>query len=129
MAAGVRPKGFKCCIAGHVLLQSGAYDEHDLLGQCGFHDGGRLWERAGDALGLTKAQRTELFFPSQWDQPHKQRYYLCASDEEAEVCAAYIDYFIAKHGVSEKSVESNRLKRIEEGAEHTASLKSMLSAV
>ena len=104
VAGEAQPRGFKCCIAGHVLLQSGEHDEKDLLGQCGFHDGGRLWERAGDALGLTTAQRTELFFPSQWDQPHKQRYYLCSSAEEAGVCAAYIDYFISKHARPSKAI-------------------------
>jgi hypothetical protein len=70
-----------------------------LLRRGGFHDGEHLWQRAGDVLDLTKAQRDELFFPSQWDKPYKQDYYLCARDEEADIAAAYIDHFISKHAV------------------------------
>jgi hypothetical protein len=97
--AGARPDGFKCCIAGHVLLEhEGAYDETGLLCEGGFHDCGYLWQRAAEAAGLSKAQRNELFFPSQWNEPFKQRYYLCARAEEAAVSAAYMDYFRYKHG-------------------------------
>jgi hypothetical protein len=98
---GDAPDGFKCCIAGHVLLQSGRYTQRTLLRDGGFHDGTHLWQEAGRVLGLTEAQRDELFFPSQWDKPYKQRYYLCGSDEEAEVAAAYIDYFASKYAASE----------------------------
>lgn len=96
---GDAPVGFKCCIAGHALLHGDDFDERTLLQRGGFHDGEHLWQRAGDVLGLTKAQRDELFFPSQWDKPYKQDYYLCARNEEADIAAAYIDHFISKHGV------------------------------
>jgi hypothetical protein len=96
---GDAPVGFKCCIAGHALLHGDGFDERALLRRGGFHDGEHLWQRAGDVLDLTKAQRDELFFPSQWDKPYKQDYYLCARDEEADIAAAYIDHFISKHAV------------------------------
>lgn len=100
---GARPAGFKCCIAGHVLLQSGRRTHRTLLRDGGFHDGTHLWQEAGRVLGLTEAQRDELFFPSQWDKPYKQRYYLCSNAEEAEVAAAYIDYFVSKYATPESS--------------------------
>ncbi len=96
---GEAPVGFRCCIAGHALLHGAGFDERTLLQRGGFHDGGHLWQHAGDILDLTTAQRDELFFPSQWDKPYKQDYYLCGRDEEAEVAAAYIDHFISKHAV------------------------------
>lgn len=92
------PEGFKCCIAGHTLLQYGSHTERDLLVDGGFHSGGGLWEMAAAALGLEPAECRTLFFPSQWDKPYKQNYYLCSADEEAEVAAAYLDYFMQKHG-------------------------------
>ncbi len=94
---GARPEGFKCCIAGHALLQSGRYSRAALLRAGGFHDGVRLWPEAGQVLDLTVAQRDELFFPSQWDSPYKQRYYLCRAAEEAEIAGAYIDYFVSMY--------------------------------
>lgn len=95
------PRGFKCCIAGHTLLVSERSSERDLLCRSGLHNNdGSLYQRAGEALGLAKAQRLELFFPSQWDAPYKQEYYLCSREAEAEVCAAYIDYFMSKHGLT-----------------------------
>jgi hypothetical protein len=96
---GDAPIGFKCCIAGHVLLRGADFDERALLQRGGFHDGEHLWQQAGTVSGLTTEQRDELFFPSQWDKPYKQDYYLCSRDEEAEIAAAYIDYFISKHNV------------------------------
>lgn len=91
------PSGFKCCIAGHVLLEAAICDKRTLLRRGGFHSGDRLWTQAGQVLALTTDQRDELFFPSQWDKPYKQNYYLCAKEEEAEVAASYIDYFTRKH--------------------------------
>jgi len=95
---GVRPKGFRACIAGHVLLEHGSHSERDLLREGGFHTGGPLWEDAASALGLDRVRCRELFFPSQWDKPYKQDYYLCSGDEEPQVAAAYLDYFMQKHG-------------------------------
>lgn len=95
-----RPDGFKCCLAGHALLLDGRSDERGLLCRSGLHNSdGSLYQRAGEALRLSRAQQLELFFPSQWDAPFKQRYYLCSRDEETTVCAEYIDYFMDKHGV------------------------------
>jgi hypothetical protein len=96
---GAAPEGFKCCIAGHVLLESKAFTERELLEEGGFHTGGYLWEQAATALGLNEDRCRELFFPSQWDKPYKQNYYLCAKREEAEVAASYIDYFVSKYAV------------------------------
>jgi hypothetical protein len=95
---GARPEGFQACIAGHVLLEHGSHSERDLLREGGFHTGGALWERAADALGLGEDRCRELFFPSQWDKPYKQDYYLCSGDEEPNVAAAYLDYFMQKYG-------------------------------
>lgn len=103
------PDGFKCCIAGHVLLEDGRSDERGLLCRSGLHNNdGSLYQRAGEALGLTREQRLELFFPSQWDAPFKQEYYLCGRDEESAVCAAYIDYFIGKHAQQHSASETAR---------------------
>jgi hypothetical protein len=98
MAEGARPEGFKCCIAGHVLLEGDILTEGELLEEGGFHTGGELWAQAADALALDAERCRELFFPSQWDAPYKQEYYLCGRAEEAEVAAAYIDYFVSKYG-------------------------------
>ncbi len=100
LRAGEQPEGFRACIAGHVLLHHGTHSERDLLREGGFHTGGALWERAADALGLNDDRCRELFFPSQWDKPYKQDYYLCASEEESDVAAAYLDYFIQKYGTA-----------------------------
>jgi hypothetical protein len=94
---GAPPDGFRCCIAGHVLLESGGLSERDLLREGGFHTGGALWDRAAVALDAGEEQCRELFFPSQWDRPFKQKYYLCTRDEEARVATAYLDYFVGKH--------------------------------
>jgi len=99
---GHPPEGFRCCIAGHVLLESDTLAERDLLREGGFHTGGALWNRAAAVLEMSVEQGRELFFPSQWDRPFKQRYYLCGQDEEAEVATAYIRYFLQKHGCAEE---------------------------
>lgn len=94
---GASPRGFKCCIAGHVLMESDTYTERELLRHGGFHTGGGLWEEAGAVLGLSTPQYRTLFFPSQWEKPYKQEYYLCSASEEAEVAAAYLDHYMTKH--------------------------------
>lgn len=104
---GADPVGFKCCIAGHVLLKGGGFDERTLLKRGGFHDGEHLWQRAGEVLGLTEAQRDELFFPTQWDAPYKEEYYRCTREKEAEIAAAYIDYFMSKYGGSTKERDAS----------------------
>ena len=95
---GAAPEDFRCCIAGHVLLHRGALTERTLLREGGFHTGGEIWSRAARALSISEAQGRELFFPSQWDRPFKQRYYLCDRDEEADLAVSYLDYFLNKHG-------------------------------
>lgn len=100
---GAAPKGFRCCIAGHVLLRSGVLDERQLIQEGGFHTGGVLWKQAARVLGIGEERCRELFFPSQWDQPYKEDYYLCPRSEEAEVAAAYLDHFLQKYGTADLS--------------------------
>lgn len=95
---GTDPEGFRCCIAGHVLLQSQICTERTLLREGGFHTGGELWTVAARTAGLSDEQGRELFFPSQWDAPFKKRYYLCAREDEAELATSYIDHFLTKYG-------------------------------
>lgn len=98
LQGNAQPVGFRCCIAGHALLQSGACTRRELLRQGGFHTGGPLWDRAAEALRIGEKKSHRLFFPSQWDKPFKQEYYLCSQDEEAAVAAAYLDYFVGEYG-------------------------------
>jgi hypothetical protein len=107
LAEGASPEGFRCCIAGHVLLESGRFTRRDLLREGGFHTGGALWNQAAAALNVGDAQCRELFFPSQWEHPFKKRYYLCARDEEAEVATAYLDHFVQKHGAPDSGDEAS----------------------
>lgn len=95
---GVPPEGFRCCIAGHVLLRKGVLTERGLLREGGFHTGGGVWSRAAEAASISGDQGRDLFFPSQWDRPYKQQYYLCDHSEEASLAAEYLDYFLQKHG-------------------------------
>ena len=97
------PEGFRCCIAGHVLLEGSALSERDLLREGGFHTGGALWGQAAALLGIGDERSRELFSPSQWDHPFKKRYYLCTQDEEAEVATAYLDYILQTYGATEAS--------------------------
>ena len=106
---GDHPDGFKCCIAGHVLLESNEMTERELLQVGGFHTGGGLWEQAAEALGITQEQCRELFFPSQWDKPYKQNYYLCSREEEADVAASYVEYFVHKYGTEAEREQAERL--------------------
>jgi hypothetical protein len=94
---GAAPEGFRCCIAGHVLLRAGDHSERDLLRVGGFHTGGELWVDAAHHAGIRPDQGHELFFPSQWDRPYKQQYYLCDSTEEAFLAADYLDHFLNKY--------------------------------
>ena len=106
---GDHPDGFRCCIAGHVLLESNEMTERELLQVGGFHTGGGLWEQAAEALGITQEQCRELFFPSQWDKPYKQNYYLCSREEEADVAASYVEYFVHKYGTEAEREQAERL--------------------
>jgi hypothetical protein len=83
-----------------VLLCHGALTERTLLREGGFHTGGAVWTRAAHALSIGEAQGRELFFPSQWDRPFKQEYYLCDRDDEADLAVSYLDYFANKHAPS-----------------------------
>lgn len=97
---GASAEGFRCCIAGHVLLHDGTLSERALLREGGFHTGGGVWNRAARAASISAEQGRELFFPSQWDRPFKQKYYLCGADEEADLAVSYLDHFLNKHGPS-----------------------------
>lgn len=133
LRTGAPPQGFRCCIAGHVLLQTGRFEEPALLRNGGFHTGGGLWVQAAEALALSKAQGRELFFPSQWDTPHKQEYYLCSQAEEADVATTYIDYFLKKHsGPSVSPFEvghsPDRVERAAQGPGRTSAHPRSLAA-
>ncbi|WP_022834980.1 hypothetical protein [Salisaeta longa] len=116
LAHHARPEGFKCCIAGHALLQTDAFSERRLLKAGGFHTGGCLWNAAARALDLTPPQARELFFPSQWDKPYKQDYYLCGKDEEASIAGSYIDYFIGKHAPKARPAPSEAAASVQDVA-------------
>ncbi|PSQ97323.1 MAG: hypothetical protein BRD55_03300 [Bacteroidetes bacterium SW_9_63_38] len=103
---GAVPEGFRCCIAGHVLLQSRTCTERMLLRKGGFHTGGELWAEAARTAGLSSDQSRELFFPSQWEHPFKQQYYLCAREEEAGLASLYMDHFLSKY--AEGALQSGR---------------------
>lgn len=75
---GAAPEDFRCCLAGHVLVLGGRFTEAELLRRSVRHDDGYLGRAAGDLLGLTEAQRTTLFYPSQWADPFRSVYYLSA---------------------------------------------------
>lgn len=98
LRSGAVPDGFRCCIAGHVLLENGTHSERDLLRAGGFHTGGELWVEAARHASICSEQGRELFFPSQWDRPFKQQYYLCDRAAEASLAADYLDYFLEKYG-------------------------------
>lgn len=96
---GDAPQGFRCCIAGHVLLLGGRFDERGLLRHSVRCDDGYLGRQASEALQLTEQQRKELFYPSIWAEPFRSQYYLTQGPEaEAGLCAAYIDHFLEQHG-------------------------------
>lgn len=127
---GATPEGFRCCIAGHALLEAEQATEQALLRDGGFHTGGGLWSQAADVLFLSEGQEQELFFPSQWDRPYKQDYYLCARREEADVAADYISHFVRKHGDGRPSPFSvshgvERSERAARLAEHSADTRGL----
>jgi hypothetical protein len=100
---GVSPVGFRCCIAGHVLLEAEVLTRRELLREGGFHTGGGVWSRAARVAALSADQARTLFFPSQWDRPYKQQYYLCDHDEEAALAASYVAYFVDEYGSPARS--------------------------
>ncbi|MEM1043687.1 MAG: hypothetical protein AAGI91_13800 [Bacteroidota bacterium] len=95
---GAAPEGFRGCIAAHVLLLSGTFDETGLVRRNLHFDNGTLSAAARDVLGLDGAQYRELFYPSQWPDPFRARYYTTQTPEaEAAVCAAYLADFLGRH--------------------------------
>lgn len=100
---GAPTEGFRCCIAGRVLLEGEGLSRRELLQKGGFHTGGGVWKRAAHAAALDGDQARRLFFPSQWDRPYKQQYYLCGRDEEATLAGSYIEYFVDEYGASSRS--------------------------
>ena len=96
---GEVPVDFRCCIAGHVLLLGGRFDEATLLAHSVRQDDGFLGRCAQETAGLTDDQRRLLFYPSLWADPYRSRYYLTTTcQEEAAVCADVLAYFIEQHG-------------------------------
>ena len=92
------PEAFRCCIAGHVLLLSGRFDETSLLRHSVRCDDGYLGRCARDILGLSEVQRRTLFYPTQWAEPFRRDYYLAGTGRpEAEVAAAYLAHFLHTH--------------------------------
>jgi len=79
------------------------FSQRELLREGGFHTGGGVWNRAAQVAALSDDQARTLFFPSQWDCPYKQQYYLCAREEEATLAASYIEYFVDEYGPSVRS--------------------------
>ena len=95
---GAAPEGFRGCIAAHVLLLSGRYDETGLVRQHLHFDNGTLSAAARDVLDLTPDQYRELFYPSQWPDPFRADYYTTKTAEaEATVCADFLADFLARH--------------------------------
>ncbi|MEM1126098.1 MAG: hypothetical protein AAGI71_05550 [Bacteroidota bacterium] len=98
---GASPDAFRCCIAGHVLLLSGAYTERTLLADSLIYDAGYLGRKAATLLALTLDQHRELFYPSQWGEPFRRDYYLAqAPSQEAAVAVAYLKHFLDRHAPS-----------------------------
>jgi len=92
------PDHFRCCIAGHVLVEGGVLTEQELLRQSVRYDDGHLARLAAVTAKLTDDQRNELFYPALWADPLRSRYYLSAErTEEAAICAAYVRFFVDKH--------------------------------
>ncbi|MEM8599052.1 MAG: hypothetical protein AAGF99_03950 [Bacteroidota bacterium] len=88
---GVAPEGFRCCLAGHVLLLGGVYDERTLLKLSVERDLGFLGREARVALDATDAEQRLLFYPSQWPKAFREAYYTVPRAEEARVVAAFLD--------------------------------------
>lgn len=106
---GEVPTDFRCCIAGHVLLLSGTYTEQALLIESVRRDDGFLGREARDLLRLTPAQHTTLFYPSQWAEPFRSRYYLSqAGAEEAHVAAAFLAHFLDQHAAAPLPLAADR---------------------
>ncbi len=87
LAAGASPEGFRCCIAGHVLLLGGYCDEAMLLRLSVQRDDGFIGREAARLLGISREQARRLFYPTGWPEPYRSRYYQ-AADHEAEAILA-----------------------------------------
>ena len=97
LASDAQPLQFRCCIAGHALLLGGAFDEAGLLKQSVRYDDGYLGRCAQEVLELTDAQRRALFYPTQWAEPYRSRYYLAPDRPgEAQAAAAFLTHFISE---------------------------------
>ena len=95
------PENFRGCIAAHVLLLSGRFDEAGLVRQHLHFDNGTLSAAACDVLGLDPDQYRELFYPSQWPDPFRATYYTTTTAEaEATVCAEVLTDFLDRHAPS-----------------------------
>jgi hypothetical protein len=97
LAKGTPPEGFRCCIAGHVLLCQGSLSERSLL-QCSVTcDDGFVGRYARDVLGATEQEQRRLFYPSQWAEPYSSAYYLAQTrGEEAKAAVGFLDFVLAQ---------------------------------
>ncbi|MEL6613327.1 MAG: hypothetical protein AAFQ53_14600 [Bacteroidota bacterium] len=91
---GAAPEGFRCCLAGHVLLLDGVYDEPTMLRLSVERDCGYLGRQAREALDATEAEQRLLFYPSQWPKTFRAAYYTASRAEEASVVAAFLDHVL-----------------------------------
>ncbi|MEM6783669.1 MAG: hypothetical protein AAF624_08045 [Bacteroidota bacterium] len=91
---GAAPEGFRCCLAGHVLLLDGVYDEPTMLRLSVERDCGFLGRQARIALDATEAEQRLLFYPSQWPKAFRAAYYTASRAEEAGVVAAFLDHVL-----------------------------------
>jgi hypothetical protein len=99
------PADFRCCIAGHILLLSGVFDETSLLKHSVSCDDGYLGRRARQILDVTEAQGRALFYPTQWAEPFRTAYYLAPNRfAETQAAAGYLYAFVQK-AVAERRAE------------------------
>ena len=93
---GEAPESFRCCIAGHVLLCAGRFDEPTLLRYSVRFDDGFVGRCAREALGGGEREQRALFYPTQWPEPYRQAYYLAQTRlQEAQAAVGVLDAFIA----------------------------------
>ncbi|MEM8557932.1 MAG: hypothetical protein AAGG50_08920 [Bacteroidota bacterium] len=108
---GAAPEGFRCCLAGHVLLLDGVYDEPTMLRLSVERDLGFLGRQARTALEATEAEQRLLFYPSQWPRRFREAYYTAPRSEEAQVVAEFLDAVLPQepaHAPDRAAVEAVR---------------------
>ncbi|MDQ7041609.1 MAG: hypothetical protein Q9M35_11790 [Rhodothermus sp.] len=95
LMAGAPPEGFRCCIAGHVLLLSNYCDEPTLLRLSVQRDDGFIGRAAARLLGLSREQARRLFYPTGWPEPYRSWYYQAADQAtEAMLAVSLLDAWL-----------------------------------